>query len=199
MLYIIIFIFILVCHVVFSSWRETAPTLVKARRTKFLWNYNHSKIDNLCFLAICITLFIMASTRDYTGYDWLNYHFTFDYVKSREVPFFTRLFFYYLEPGFSLLNIISPNFFVLLFIVAAIGVPTKLWAINKYSEAKYITLLMYLCGLFLAYDMGIMRQSVSISMLFIGLQYIRDKKFLKFMICVIIGTLFHRTFLCSWL
>jgi hypothetical protein len=191
MIYIIIFVSIVICGVGFTFFRRESIFPEYEINTKFLWNFNDSRIDNLCFIAISIVLFIMAATRDFTGYDWLNYHYFYDVLQRQEMPFFEALFHLYVEPGFSLLNIIIPDFYLLLLFVAIITVPVRLWAINKYSEAKYVSLLMYFTSIFLAYDMGIMRQAISISALFIGLQYIRDRKLLKFLLVILAGSFFH--------
>ena len=166
---------------------------VKPRNTRFLINRNDSKIDNICFIAIGLVLLIMAATRDATGYDWLNYHYFFDrlHLLEKRYSFVERLFLLYIEPGFSLLNMIMPSFIMLLIVVAVFSVPTKLWIINKYSEAKYISLLMYFAGIFLAYDMGIMRQGIAISIALMGLPFIKEKKLFKFLLIIFAGMMFH--------
>jgi hypothetical protein len=82
---------------------------------------------------------------------------------------------------------------MMIFIIAVFSVLTKLWIINKYSEAKFISLLMYFAGIFIAYDMGIIRQGISISIFLISLQFIREQKLIKFLITVLIGAMFHFT------
>ena len=223
MLYAIIFSLIVACQVVFMFWKKKSPTCaelpvpsgvhespdsttsseptVSSKRAVFfnkikpllLYNPKDSKIENFCFIAFGLILLYMAALRDGIGYDWNNYLTVFHAFRIWEITVWESLRLFNIEPGFVLLNIFIPRFRILIFVIAVFSVSTKLWAINKYSEAKYISLLMYFAGIFLAYDMGIIRQAISISMLLIGLQYIRDRKLIKFLLIVALGTLFHIT------
>ena len=156
-----------------------------------LYNPKDRKIENFCFIAFGIILLYMSSLRDGIGYDWDNYLNIFNAYRMWEMSLLEGFRLLNIEPGFAFLNMIIPNFHLLIFVIAIFSVSTKLWAISKYSEAKYISLLMYFAGIFIAYDMGIIRQAISISMLLIGLGYIRDRKLIKFLLVIIAGSLFH--------
>ena len=198
MIYAIVFILIVICQVFFLFWKKKSSSTevlpVSRIKSLLLYNPNESKLENICFIAFGLILLYMAAFRDWIGYDWNNYLRIFHaFHRWEEQTFFDRLFFVEIEVGFALLNIIIPRFRILIFVIAIFSVPTKLWAINKYSEARFISLLMYFAGVFLAYDMGIIRQAISISLLLIGLQFVRDRHFFRFLLMILLGSLFHIT------
>ena len=63
---------------------------------------------------------------------------------------------------------------------------------DKGNRYAWFGMLVYYFMLF-PYSLNLMRQSIAISVLFWGFRYVEERKFLKYIITVIIATMFHTT------
>lgn len=129
---------------------------------------------------------LIAGLREDIGYDFNAYKTLYNYI--RNVPF---LQIENIEMGYIFLNKFSCSFEVLILIMAILGVGIKIFYINKYSKNKLISMLIYFSGIYIMFDMGVIRQGVSISIALISIEYIYNRKFLKFILTILCGSLFH--------
>lgn len=197
MLYAIIFVLIVISQVIFLLLKKkpqeiTDPpdSVEQTRNTIFLYNRNESIVNNICYIILGAILVFIAAFRDRIGFDWYSYMFYHSLITTNDLGMIDLVRHTNMEPGFILLNMITP-FALFVFAIAVISVTTKLWSINKYSEAKYISLLMYFSGIFFFFDMSGIRQGLAISVLLISLKFVLDKKLIYFLICVAVASSFH--------
>lgn len=141
----------------------------------------------LVFWVIGIGLIILAGIRDGIGYDFYGYNQIYNTIHTNG----NNLFNSGIEPLYVVVNKFCNNFGQVIFISALLGVGIKLVAIKNYSKDIMISLFLYYAGIFIMYDMGVMRQGIAMGICLLSLQYVLNKKFIKFLICITIATLFH--------
>lgn len=155
-----------------------------------------SKQQIIIFLLFTFCMFILSFLRWEVGTDWISYFSFFD--SSNQWMIESEF-----EWGFSRLNefvkIIFDNYTILLFILGTIlfGFQTK--AIYKLSPYP-ITSLLFLWSISFGNVMFV-RQTVATSILLFSVNYIINQKFRKFIFCIGLAMLFHRTsliFLPAW-
>lgn len=180
MIYISIALIILSCH--FISMQK---------KIKYL--------DNSIFFLISVALIVLAATRENIGLDFVSYQEIFETTKELLKKYsYNRIFnidysINDMEFLYRLLNIVLPNFKLLLAIMALLGVGIKCFYIGKYCESKFFCLFLYFTEYLLYYDMGVMRQGVAISFMLLAVLCIEKKKPALFWLNVLLASLFHIT------
>ena len=101
-----------------------------------------------------------------------------------------------LEPSFLLLaSFIKAHFNdgikVLIFFYAIMGISLKIKAIQKISDYKLLSLLIYFSGVFFLHDMNQIRAGVAIGFLLLSIPYIIEKNYKMFFFLLLIAVLFH--------
>lgn len=163
--------------------------LVFAQVINIITEYKYKVLESFYYIFVGIFLFFIAILRDGIGFDFNNYNYWYDVFKA--YPSFIES--YNLEFGYLFINYISSSFRMVIFICATLAIPIKLKVIYKYSEDKLMSLMIYFTGVFLMFDMGVIRQGISIAVCLISIKYILNRSLKKFIICIAIGTLFHTT------
>lgn len=149
--------------------------------------YKYKKINRYGFIVIALILVLIAGFRSGIGYDFESYNNIFKMIKTGTLKTSEIS----VEPAYYLINKICSNFKIVILISAFIGVGIKILMINKYSENKFISLAMYFSGVYIMYDMGVIRQGMSIAIALISIKYIKEQNFVKFFTTIIIASLFH--------
>ncbi len=161
--------------------------LVLLEVLNILTEYKYKKITRYGFVFVSLVMILMAGIRDGVGYDFESYNNIYKMIKSNTLKSANIS----VEPAYFLMNKICFNFQSVIFLSALIGVGIKILMINKYSDNKLISLIMYFTGVFIMYDMGVIRQGMSIAIALISIQYIEERNFVKFLFTIIIASLFH--------
>lgn len=147
-----------------------------------------AKLPLLIFLFIFIIL--LGGLRWKTGADWAPYYHYFTFFDANET--FFRLAF---EPGYFLLTYIvrlfSSNFTVFLLIFASLVNGLRIPFFYKYTSAVFLAFLLY-WGNNLA-EFGAVRQALAISVCLATIPCIVKKKWLTFMLLIIVAMQFHVT------
>lgn len=176
MIYIIILILIIFCVVHFD--------LLKMKNGYSIFYYF------IFFILIATT-----ALRYKVGGDTQNYYKYFETFPKYEDIDLDFILNSYWNPLWVLLNSlvksISDDFYVLQLIHSLIINLVLIKLINKYCKFKFIAILIYYIVFYLYFNMEILRESISISIFIISIQYLKDNKFLKYYFCVIIAILFH--------
>ena len=151
-------------------------------------------IKRFCIL-ISIQLILILGLREITiGTDLVNYiPFYEKCIKFKELVFLSSRF----EVGYILLNIviggISGNSYVFLFIVAAISLIPIGYIVYKYSKKPFLSFIIYLAFDFYSFLFSGLRQGIAFGITFFSYKYIRERKPIKFIICIVIASLFHKS------
>lgn len=86
---------------------------------------------------------------------------------------------------------VSQEFFVFQLVHAIIFNFAIFKFIDKYSEFRFFSLLIYFIGFYFYYNMEILRESLAIAMFIIGYIYYEKGRFLYFSIFILLAILFH--------
>lgn len=137
-------------------------------------------------------LIIFSSLRVNVGVDYNTYENVFQSIKfGLNVTGF--------EPGFILLNktvaFFGGSFHILLFCIAVIYMTCVYKAIEYASFSyRWLIFFVYLSYFNLyVYSLAAMRQSIAIGIFLISIRYINDKAPIKYVIAILIATMFHWT------
>lgn len=156
---------------------------------------NKDRFYNIFLSLACFELILFIGLRAYNiGADTQWYIYYLEKYKGIE---FNEIFvnYEYYEYGYSLFTKLC-SFLGLgktqfLLLVTVIEVIPFFVALKKYSNNPLISILTFVCFQPLFLCIGMFRQAISISICFIGLDYIRDNKWLKYLLTILIASLFH--------
>lgn len=157
---------------------------------------------NKWFLIIaCAELIILAGIRGYSvGADTSVYLSAFEYYKAlpkTEILTAKLVYPYDFESGYFFLTklcaLLGGSKTAFLFLIAVLIYIPIFIAIYKRSTDPYISVLTYFAFGYFSYSLGIFRQMIALSIVICGIQYIKDRKFFKYLLLIIIAMMFHST------
>lgn len=164
--------------------------------TSLFYIEKHYTTKNNIFEKISILfLIIVAGLRYNTGRDYLNYYQIYDWIKDGGERF--EIGFYYLfkilgDFGFSYqFTLFLISTFVILVIYFSIIRPIPL-------RYRYVSLFFFLIiyeNYFNIAANSLLRQSLAIVFFLVSIRYIVHKNFIKYLLVIIIGSLFHLSIL----
>ena len=149
----------------------------------------------------CIELILLAGLRGYSvGADTKVYLSALEYYSSlprKEILSAELVKPFVFEKGYFLLTKISAwlglSKTTFLFIIAVLIYIPVFISIYHYSNAPYISILAYFALGFFSYSLGIFRQMIATSVVLCGINYIPQKKLVKYALCVVVASMFHTT------
>ena len=151
------------------------------------------KNKKLYVVSICLLLSLVSGLRHSSiGNDTATYLRTHNAVaeKGLDVMDISRI-----EPGYILLYFastkVSKDFNFFLFAVALITNAGVAFLIIKFSKNPLVSLLLFVLFRFYFDEMNIMRQFLSMSIVFYGVEYAKRKKLTKYIMVIILATTFH--------
>lgn len=149
------------------------------------------KVQSLLFaLLTFIPMFAINACMKYTGNDYGNYYSYFQNITSgREQE---------VEIGYKaiclLVSKLGLEFQWVYVIFSLISYSVLLMCVKKYSKNYAVTYLMFfLNGYFALLGLNQIRQFVSVVLIYYAYDYIKERKFGKYCICILIATCFHVT------
>ena len=157
------------------------------------------KSRSISIIISCISasfLIFLSTFRSVgVGTDSHNYVSIFNNIQD-----FDNVIFYTLaqgEFGFWYLNYIgnffSDDYFIIFFLISIIIVYSYYSTIFKLSPYKVSSLLvLLLMGPYLFHFNGA-RQGIAIAIFFVSIQFLIDKSFVRYTICILVGFLFHKS------
>lgn len=153
---------------------------------------HHSSNAKLYFIIISILLICVAGLRYDVGADFFGYYDYAKYAKS----FLDRLTSLD-EPGYSFIckitELIYPQGGVAVFLASLITIGLSLSTIFKYTDKLFLSLMLFLFLGFWHGSFNGVRQFLAASILFCGYPFLKNGKFLKYLIFVLLAFLFHRS------
>lgn len=159
------------------------------------WIFLEKKsLNRKAFWIPLLTLSLFSSIRsDDVGSDSKNYTYNFvNYIGSENIELIIDE-----EVGFQILNYIllcyTNNYFWLFFISSIIVVFCYLFFIRKYSTNYFISVFLFIVlGLYTFHFNGL-RQGLAMAIAILALPYLIESKFWKFLIIILISSLFHKS------
>lgn len=160
--------------------------------TKLNKKEKHKPIKFFLWIII-IFLVIISGFRDltYIGGDEHAYRITFEKILNNGFEFNLDN----KEIGFKLLiyvlSLISDNSQILIFICALITNVLILLTLYKYSKHFTFSLFLYITlGMYFS-SFNIMRQYLAIAICFWAIRYVLNRKFIKYLLCILIASSIH--------
>lgn len=154
-----------------------------------------TKLKQILFVAICFLQCILISAIRYrVGYDYSMYAIGFF---KMVIKGFSKMSYLDWEIGYILLNKIVGIFTAqpgaIMVVTSVIIMAGPAYLIARYSKNVYLSVFLYV-NLYLFYlDMNYLRQAIAMSILCFAYGFLRDKKFWRFLLLVIIASTFHFT------
>lgn len=177
------------------------PYLFLIALVSFCSAFDYVKLNNnsrnILLILIVGLLIMFCGTRYETGNDWTAYVDAFNKIppfkelcKNPEMFVVSRM-----EPGYVILNSIVKSFggtIDIVFLISSIITVGLLFvALNRYSFFCFLAILLYMRYGYLQANMMFVRQGIAISIFYVSLKYVEERKFLKYVIINIIAILFH--------
>lgn len=151
------------------------------------------------FLFILCPIIIVYSVRYGIGTDYFSYEKIYNAIHNASFSEYMSLHKrnigeYYVEPGYFIINKISPNFIVVNFFSILIISVMIYFGTLKMGVAQNIALviLIFYCLLFF-YSMNGVRFSIALSIAYYGFNYLLKREPIKWIITIYIASLFHKT------
>lgn len=179
-LYLIVLLLIITCIIKYDFGKDTV------NKSGVFWYY-----------TICILLIFIAGFRYRVGGDTLHYFDTYSdwptFSEFSKVDFFLLPY----QPLWYVLaaccKLISPNFYVLQIVQASIVTITSFIFIKKHVGFKFTAILFWYYGVYFYFTMEIMREAICISLWLLAVDYMIQKRYLKFYLIATIAFFFHLT------
>lgn len=171
-----------------------------------IWYYtspNRSRQSNALFLSIymCFLALFVGFSDMFGGYDRYIYGEIFDNiadVTTIKGDYSDSLLynFYSSEIGYTLLNVIisffTENRYIFILIVTLIIYTLLFISIKKYTVNYPLATILFL-GLWFFFTFTYLRQVLGATIVWLGVQYVIERKFWKFMVVVFIGFSMHNS------
>jgi transmembrane protein EpsG len=173
-------------------YEDKKPIKVKLVNVKYT-------VEEIHIIVCLFALFLMMAFRgDFTS-DYNSYVYLFNYLKSLPISDVLSVNFYFntIELGYALLNILIGYFtdnYIWLFIASSIVILLPIYkGIIKYSDIKWFSvLLFFIIGPYFT-SFNITRQIMAVSLVFAGIKHIFKRQYIKYILYVLLGCMFHIT------
>lgn len=154
---------------------------------------NNIRINRVSFNVFILLLIFFIGMRFEVGGDWDNYYRLFLKMNNYN---FIDIFFLNKEPGFILINYIFRLFnlgFYSINLFAAFVFICGFYTIIIKLKDPWIALILSLPYFIFVFAMGATQQSIATGFILLAFNYLSKKNNIKFILFVIIATLFHYT------
>lgn len=149
--------------------------------------------DKKKFYFLAILLFLFAAFRGNGKGDYFTYKEYCESVTSWGIVMDNN---FPAEIGFRfisyIINYLGMDSQWIIIIMNFISITCMIMVINKYSENKALSLLVFF-PIFLSFDMHASRTAVAISISFLSMKYIIERKFLRYIFFIMLASTFHRS------
>lgn len=156
------------------------------------------KLEKVFEILFIVLLIIISGTRTIGGTDYFIYNSLYDRIP--DVFKFSKYFFdgnIHYEMGYefmcSLFKTLHFSFHSFTLIHSIIFYVLLYRFISKQKANHFFILIFFLYKMFLFDSMVYMRQSIAIVIFLNSIDYIKDKKIIKYLICCLLAILFHKT------
>ena len=162
-------------------------TLIIETNEKKYWH-----IESFMIFLATILLIIIAGFRYDTGYDYFSYEQIYEEIINMNNNMGNVINNGQVEPAYALINwLFSYGFKLCIFVIAILGVIPKMIYYYKLEHHRFFCAWLYFSTIFVFYDMGVVRQGISIGILYYSIKYIEERKKGKFFLLVLLATMFH--------
>lgn len=155
---------------------------------------NKKRLKYILVFMATLQLILLLSLRHFSiGSDVPGYMLFF----KKDSMGFNYVFDHRFELGYKVLNniisIFTNNDQLFLTVIAILSIAPIGRFIYKYSKMPFLSLTVYIAFNYYAFTFSGLRQAISYAIIFISYDYIKDRKLMKFLICVVCASLFHKS------
>ena len=154
---------------------------------------SHSHTTLILFIILSMILIVVAGFRYNVGDDYWSYYKAgerFSNELSESIKTFS-------EPGikliYSIVRLITTEKIIPIFVVAAITISLMLGVIYRHTDKLLMAVMLFLFLGCWHESFNAVRQCLAAAIVFCGYGFLKDKKFLKFFLVILIAFLFHRS------
>lgn len=186
---ILIYIFAAILTAVFSKMTETKNILTD---NNIITYSKKNKIQYWIMIILsCLPFFLVSSLRYNVGTDYKTYliYQVPLILQNKLTSTFELLFKWIVLFSVNILGNVQFIFVIFSFIFLIF----LFMAIYKLSEDISLSMLLILLTVTFNWSLNIMRQSISAAIFIFSLQYIKDRKIVKYMLCIGLAFCFHKT------
>lgn len=161
------------------------------------------KNKKLVLIILFLIITVISSIRSYSvGVDTVQYYYSFKYIISHSWSTVLSLRY---EIGFDyfckIISLLSKNPQIIIIMSSVIIFPSICNFIYKYSKNVSLSVFLYICLNIYFSHLNLMRQALACSIILLSLNFVIERKPLKFILTIIFATLFHSSaiiFLCIY-
>lgn len=158
----------------------------------YSYSINRIYLQNLYLVSLFILLSLFAGMRAIdVSRDGANYAYMFDSVYQYSDWFTSRNELMAVVIPVTLKYLGLYSYFSVFLIFAIIGVGFKFLAIKRYSPLPLLSVLLYYSNFFILHEMTQVRAGVATGILLLTIDDIYEKRFLRFLIKVVVASTFH--------
>lgn len=159
---------------------------------------NNPRLKSVCYTLLLIWLIALSGFSYNVGSDIPGYMEEYATIAHHKFNIWKDLsYFENRQPGWILLNIICSRIYskyVLFQIVMATFCNYVIfWFINKHTKYIFTAVFLYCVCSYLNFNFNNLRQTFAIVFFLIGYDYLVEKKWLKYFLCVLGAFMFHST------
>lgn len=156
-----------------------------------------TKIDNNLYTFLCFLLILIAGLRYNLGIDTYRYTAEFESfprLNELSAQFIQDSRYQILWILFeSTVKTVFNSMYMLQLLLAAFVNITVFWYVKKNSRKPYLIILFYFILFYFNLNMEILRESIAVCILLIGLDLLKQKRYIRYYLFAIIGFLFHES------
>lgn len=161
-----------------------------------------TRLKKILYVCVCfLQLYLISSVRYLVGGDYSMYTegFFSMVVDTARYGFFETLSYKDWEIGYILLNkiigLFTADYKIFIMVISIFPLIGPAYLIARYSKNAFISVFLYV-NLYLFYlDMNFVRQAIAMSIICFAYGFLVEKKFWRFLLLVVIASLFHFTVL----
>lgn len=159
--------------------------------------HSRSKSANICYYGTLIWFICLSGFAYNVGSDIPDYMYEYDRFSTYSIRSFKDIIDFEedRQPGWVLLNYIchaiTPNFVLLKLVISVFCNVVIFRFIRKHSKAIFISILFYGIVLYLHINFNSIRQAIALGFFLIGVDYLIEKKWIKYYLSVFLAFLFH--------
>lgn len=150
--------------------------------------------DRYLFFIVAVMMTLISALRFETGRDWGNYISYFDTCRGEVNSVF--------EPGYFLLNklfrSITDNYYIMQAVCSIFSCSIIYWSIVKKSLYPLYTLFIYYSMFYLTMEMAVVRQSIAMAIICLGIPLIYRRQLLPWILIILLAMQFHITSIAAF-
>ncbi len=161
-----------------------------------------SRLNNAVFLGVSgVAMIVLSALRANTvGIDYKQYADYFTQVRNGGWPFLiSNANMYRVEPGYSLFNYLISLFTgdvrIYMLAVSILVITLTVVLLYKYSPILWVGLFVFGSFGFFGNSLSFIRQSIAIAIFLFAIQFLKDKKFVPYLIIILLAASFHKAML----